>query len=279
MENNTDNQYRHSEGTFHINEVEEFQNKGPSDQTRFTYESINYIHEVLPRDINDIVQRKLLASPRWTVVTANLPIDVYQKVENASDTGHIICSYRSGSSSVRIESEEISTKTDKIDEIDPCYQELNVYARLIQELCLNACLAKGNHSRIEAFSHVEVLRYFWNYYSSASTGVRHTDIKEKNHWSIIYYLNDCPGTGTRIWQNEYGEGESVLVPHVAGTAVLFPAWWMHTGMGATENRHRCALNILFKARTNGGLAKSHEDMPSEVNTTSFDTVLDNLSSI
>ena len=234
-----------------------------SDETRFTYESINYLHDVLPREINDIVHRKLLSQPRWTVVTANLPIEVFQNLHQASDTGHILCSYRSGKDSVRIESEEIHTKTDAIDGSDPCYQDLNVYAGLIQELCLGACIAKGKHGRIEAFSNIEVLRYFWNYYSSSSTGAKHTDIKQRNHWSLIYYLNDCPGTGTRIWQNEYGEGESVLVEHIAGTAVLFPAWWMHTGMGATENKHRCCLNILFKAQPNAGLAKSHEDMPND----------------
>ena len=54
MENNIDKQYAHSEGTFHINEVKGLENKGPSDESRFTYESINYLHDVLPRDINDI---------------------------------------------------------------------------------------------------------------------------------------------------------------------------------------------------------------------------------
>ena len=58
MENNIDNQYPHSESTFHINEVKGLENKNPSDGSRFTYESINYLHDVLPRDINDIVQRK-----------------------------------------------------------------------------------------------------------------------------------------------------------------------------------------------------------------------------
>jgi len=208
----------------------------------FDINGVNFFKNVLPKDINNILHKRLMGHSRWTVVTNHLPIDVFQMAHGGTDAGSIICSYRDKtSSSIRIESEWIFVDDDFVD---PHMDDLNFYADLIQNLVLNRSITSKGFVEKNAFRNVIVKRYFWNYYHSNSIGLEHTDIKEENHWSIIYYLNDNPGTGTRILTPD---GEEIISPHVAGDAVLFPANWVHNGISPEGNTHRTCLNILFKA--------------------------------
>ena len=209
----------------------------------FDVDGINYFKNVLPRDINSILHSRLLGHSRWNLVTDNLPIDVFQMSHGGTDAGSIICSYRNkNSSSIRVESEWIFVDDDFVD---PQMSDLNFYADLIQSLIIDRSIVHREHLRAKAFENINPVRYFWNYYHSNSVGIEHTDIQEPNHWSIIYYLNDNPGTGTRIIKPD---GEEVISPQIAGDAVMFPSHWVHNGVSPQGNTHRCCLNILFKAR-------------------------------
>jgi len=208
----------------------------------FDVNGVNFFKNLLPRDINNILHKRLMGHSRWTVVTNHLPIDVFQVAHGGTDAGSIICSYRDkNSSSVRIESEWIF-----IDDnfVDPHMDDLNFYANLIYTLVLEKSIKTTGFMEKKAFTNFHLKRNFWNYYHSNSVGLEHTDIQEENHWSIIYYLNDNPGTGTRILTPN---GEEIISPHVAGDAVLFPANWVHNGISPEGNTHRTCLNILFKA--------------------------------
>tara|TARA_A100001035_G_scaffold274545_1_gene266661 strand:- start:415 stop:1065 length:651 start_codon:yes stop_codon:yes gene_type:complete len=212
----------------------------------FNPNDINIFENVLPLDINSEMHSVLMSHPRWTVVSDNLPIDIFQLTHGGCDAGMIICSYRNlKSNSIRIESERIRTDSDQGD---PTMNDLNFYGDLIKKLILNKCIVKNGYTSYEAFFNITTVRYFWNYYHDSSVGVPHTDINEPNHWSIIYYLNDNPGKGTIVWKpNEDGTVEEILVPHVAGNACIFPSHWRHSGTTPNKNTHRSCLNILFKA--------------------------------
>ena len=208
----------------------------------FDVNGANFYPKVLPKDINNLLHKRLLGHARWNVVTDNLPIDVFQQAHGGTDAGSIICSYRDpDSASVRVESEWIFVDDDYED---PHMKDLNFYAELIGMLVLGRSIVAKEFLRSKAFSQVHTKRYFWNYYHSNSIGLEHTDITEPNHWSIIYYLNDNPETGTRIIKPD---GTEIISPQVAGDAVLFPSHWVHNGIPPKGNTHRCCLNILFKA--------------------------------
>ena len=184
----------------------------------FDPNDINIFENILPKDINDEMHSVLMSHPRWTVVTDNLPIDIFQLTHGGCDAGMITMN------------------------------DLNFYGDLIKKLVFNRCIVKNGYTSYEAFFNQTTVRYFWNYYHDSSVGVPHTDINEPNHWSIIYYLNDNPGKGTIVWKpNEDGTVEEILVPHVAGNACIFPSHWRHSGTTPNKNTHRSCLNILFKA--------------------------------
>ena len=209
----------------------------------FDVNGANIYPKVLPRDINDLLHKRLLGHARWNIVTDNLPIDVFQQCHGGTDAGSIICSYRDpDSASIRVESEWIFVDDDFED---PYMKDLNFYAEMIGMLVLDRSIVSKEYLRSKAFSQVQTKRYFWNYYHSNSIGLEHTDIGEDNHWSIIYYLNDNPDTGTRIIKPD---GTEIISPQVAGDAVLFPSHWVHNGIPPKGNTHRCCLNILFKAK-------------------------------
>ena len=42
--------------------------------------------------------------------------------------------------------------------------------------------------------------------------------------------------------------EEILVPSVAGNAVLFPSHYIHTGTPPSNLDHRCCLNIIFESQ-------------------------------
>ena len=209
----------------------------------FDVNGANFYPKVLPKDINDYLHKLLVSTARWNIVTDNLPIDVFQQSHGGTDAGSIICSYRDvESASIRVES-ELKLNDDNYN--DPLMKELNFYAEMIGRLVLNRSIVKKEYLISQAFSEVHAKRYFWNYYHSNSIGLEHTDITEPNHWSIIYYLNDNPDTGTRIVKPD---GTELIAPNNAGDAVLFPSNWVHNGIPPKGNTHRCCLNILFKAK-------------------------------
>jgi len=209
----------------------------------FDVNGVNIYNKILPKDINSILHKRLLGHARWNIVTDNLPINVFQQVHGGTDAGSIICSYRDkNSDSIRVESEWIYIDDD-FD--DPLMRDLNFYAELIGMLVLDRSIVAREYIRSQAFREVHTKRYFWNYYHSNSIGLEHTDITEPDHWSIIYYLNDNPDTGTRIIKPD---GTEIISPQVAGDAVLFPSHWVHNGISPKGNTHRCCLNILFKAK-------------------------------
>jgi hypothetical protein len=209
----------------------------------FDPSDINEFHNVLPTDVNNLLHKTVLSYPKWTIVTDNLPINIFQMVNGGSDAGMILCSYRNkNSNSILVESEY-----KRIDE-NGDVGELNFYADMIHKLVLDKCIKSDGICSINAFTNIQVVRYFWNYYHDSSIGIEHTDIDEENHWSIIYYLNTVPGKGTRIFKPN--TTEEILIPHIAGNAVLFPSTWVHAGTSANKNTHRSCLNILFKATLN-----------------------------
>ena len=65
----------------------------------FNPNDINIFENVLPLDINSEMHSVLMSHPRWTVVSDNLPIDIFQLTHGGCDAGMIICSYRNKNSS------------------------------------------------------------------------------------------------------------------------------------------------------------------------------------
>lgn len=197
---------------------------------------VNMMPDLLPKNINKLIHDELINSSRWRVVTNNKPIEKFQFAYNKADSGLILCSY---------EDKEGPNNFTDIDNNDPHLQKLNFYADLILELALQRCVVKTDFEFWPVFGDVKVLRHFWNYYHNDSLGTWHTDKDDTdNAWSLIYYLNDAKDCGTRIIEND----EEILVPQIAGSAVLFPSNFNHAGTSANENHHRCNLNILFTAK-------------------------------
>ena len=79
----------------------------------FDVNGVNFYPKILPRDINDLLHKRLVSTARWNIVTDNLPIDVFQQAHGGTDAGSIICSYRDlESASIRVESEWILNDDD-----------------------------------------------------------------------------------------------------------------------------------------------------------------------
>jgi hypothetical protein len=197
--------------------------------------TVNYLPKILDENIVDIIHEKLLASPRWLVATNRVNINLFQKGEDATDSGLILCSY---------ENQEKDYKFSPDHNDDVQFRELNFFADLILDLCLQKCYDDLGFDKLPVFKNVKVVRYFWNYYHNDSKGTMHIDSNEKDHWSIVFYVNHCPNSGTFI---EDDTGNSTIISHIMGDAVIFPAFFKHRGLSPEKHRHRCCLNILFKA--------------------------------
>lgn len=196
---------------------------------------VNTMPSLVPRNINYLIHKEVLDSSRWRVVTNNQPIEKFQFSNNKADSGMILCSY---------EDKDGPSNFNDTDNTDPSLQNLNFYAKLILDLALQRCVVKTDFDNWPVFANVKVLRYFWNYYHHDSEGTWHTDKDDTdNAWSLIYYLNDAEQCGTKIIE----DGKEILIPQVAGDAVLFPSNFEHAGTSANKNSHRCNLNILFTA--------------------------------
>ena len=104
----------------------------------FDVNGVNIYNKILPRDINNILHKRLLGHARWNVVTDNLPIDVFQQVHGGTDAGSIIVLIEIRTSdSIRVESEWIYIDDD-FD--DPLMRDLNFYAEIIGMLVLDRLL-------------------------------------------------------------------------------------------------------------------------------------------
>ena len=202
---------------------------------------INLLSNVLNQNIVDIIHKRLIECPRWLIATNRVNIDLFQRSEQATDSGFILCSY---------ENHEKDFKFSLDSNDDPVFRELNFYADLIFELCLQQCYDGLGFDRLPIFTNLRVARYFWNYYHNDSKGTSHIDYNENNYWSIIFYVNDCPEGGTVIIDDL---GVEHIVPHVPGDAVIFPSTFRHRGLSPNKNHHRCCLNILFKADRMGNI--------------------------
>ena len=106
----------------------------------FDVNGVNFYPKILPRDINDLLHKRLVSTARWNIVTDNLTIDVFQQSHGGTDAGSIICSYRDlESASIRVES-ELKLNDDNYN--DPLMKELNFYAEMIGRLVLNRSIVK-----------------------------------------------------------------------------------------------------------------------------------------
>lgn len=196
---------------------------------------INLLPNILNQNVVEILHKKLIECPRWAIATNRVNIDMFQRGEKAADSGLILCSY---------ENHEKNLKFSLDNTEDLVFSELNFYADLIFELCLQQCYDDSGFDRLPILTNLKVARYFWNYYHHDSKGTLHIDYNETNYWSIIFYINQCPEGGTVIIDDL---GIEHLVPHVPGSAVIFPANFQHRGLSPNKNSHRCCLNILFRA--------------------------------
>jgi hypothetical protein len=196
---------------------------------------ISVFQNILNEEIVDILHKKLIDSPRWLVATNRVSIDFFQKGHDATDSGLILCSY---------ENQERDYKFSPDSNDDPIFRELNFFADLILDLVLNRCRDNLGFDNLPVFKNVKVIRYFWNYYHNNSKGTVHIDSDEENHWSIVFYINQCPEGGTVICNND---DQEITIPHVSGDAVIFPSSRKHYGLSPEKNHHRVCLNILFKA--------------------------------
>lgn len=200
--------------------------------------NVNEVHtfsNILTDEILEILHHKLLLSPRWLVSTNRNPINLFQRAEEATDNGFIMCTYED-------KSRDYTMSLDSND--DPIFQDLNFFASLILDICTGRCRDDAFLEQLPVFKNISVVRYFWNYYHNTSKGTYHQDLDEPNSWSIIFYINECPEGGTIIIDDE---GKEHNIPHIPNTAVIFPAHFIHVGKSPAANKHRCCLNILFKA--------------------------------
>ena len=184
---------------------------------------IKQYSDILPQDINSILYDSLLRHSGW-----NLIVDPKFSVFNpGTDSGMILASMADSKSN------------------GDQYNNLNFYANLILQLITNKTTVKLEHTTVNFFSHIEILRCYWNYYHSNSIGIDHPDTMEEDHWSLIYYLNDVEDAGTKIIDEN---NEIVIIPSIATNAVLFPSSYIHCGLPPKNYQHRCCLNIVFKAK-------------------------------
>ena len=186
---------------------------------------ITKFESLLPANINDILYNHLIHHYGWNIITDKH----FSKFSKGTDSGMILSSMKGG----------VSTGKD--------FEKLNLYAEIILDLVIKGSVVTKDFVVRNRFTNPVMKRCFWNYYHSNSCAEEHCDTTEKNHWSIVYYLNDVEGAGTRIIDGE--TEEDILVPSVAGNAVLFPSSYIHTGTPPSELNHRCCLNIIFEAES------------------------------
>jgi hypothetical protein len=105
---------------------------------------------------------------------------------------------------------------------------------IIAELILNTVLTKQKKYNL---SNIRIVRVLWNYYNRSSSGVLHIDNANKNHGSVIYYLNTCDAH-TII--------EDKSIPCIMGTAVIFNANKIHKGTGPVRDKQKYCMNIVFE---------------------------------
>lgn len=202
------------------------------------HKEVNILPKLLPADVTEYIHQKLLACPRFIVVTNNVPIQRFQKAHSSADAGLIVASY---------EDTENTNKVSPDNNTDPITHELNILAEMILELALKRCYVSSGFDQFPTFTNIKVKRIFWNYYHRDSKGTFHIDDNAENTWSIILYLNTANGCGTWIKECINGIENDMLISQVAGDAVLFPSSFEHGGTSANPGMHRCCVNILFSA--------------------------------
>ena len=78
-----------------------------------------------------------------------------------------------------------------------------------------------------------------------------TELEHHSNYVPWHYLRKLKGIKINFAEiNSDGETEEdILVPSVAGNAVLFPSSYIHTGTPPSGLNHRCCLNIIFEAES------------------------------
>ena len=198
------------------------------------HKEVNTLPKLLSADVTEYIHRKLLACPRFLVVTNNVPIRRFQMAYGAADGGLIVSSYEDTDNPNNLTADNNN---------DPATRDLNVFAEMILELALNRCYV----DQLPSFANIKIKRIFWNYYHLDSKGTFHIDDDDENTWSIILYLNTANGCGTSIKECIDGIENDMMISQVAGDAVLFPSSFEHAGTSANPGMHRCCVNILFSA--------------------------------
>jgi hypothetical protein len=179
---------------------------------------------IIQQDLNDILYESLLRHSGWNLIVDSK----FSKFNAATDSGMILASMANGKSN------------------GDQYNDLNFYAEIILQLIVNKTKVSLEHTEVNLFNDVKMLRCYWNYYHSNSIGIDHPDTMEENHWSIVYYLNDVKDAGTKIIDEN---NDTIIVPSISTNAVLFPSSYIHCGLPPKNYEHRCCLNIIFKAHS------------------------------
>jgi len=177
---------------------------------------------ILPKDINEILYESLLRHSGWNLILDSK----FSKFNSGTDSGMILASMNDGKSN------------------GDQYNTLNFYANLILQLVTNNTKVELEHTKVNFFSRIEMVRCYWNYYHSNSIGIDHPDTMEPNHWSLIYYINDVEDAGTKIINED---NEILIIPSISTNAVVFPSSYIHCGLPPKGYQHRCCLNIIFKS--------------------------------
>jgi len=83
----------------------------------------------------------------------------------------------------------------------------------------------------------DILRFYWNYYDTSSSGNYHVDKRKNNIISIVYNLHSNDG-GTEFKDlNKFYKSNE-------GQAIIFPSNIMHKGVAPKKFNHRFNLNIV-----------------------------------
>lgn len=165
---------------------------------------------------NNLIINNLKESSNWKLANDYSDYNVKFDLDKFSDNGFILSSYD--------EALQISKEP---------FFNVSAYHIFVKVLTL---------ANLNLNDYVPV-RYLWNYYNRASTGISHTDDYHYNqnfkHYSIVYYLKKSDG-GTVINGNFFED--------TPGRAVLFDSNTYHYGVGPKQYSDRFLLNIMYRTK-------------------------------
>jgi len=180
----------------------------------FVIENLFKDDEFNADEFNDIVIKKISTHPGWYLSNdeerQKLSVD-----DDYSDTGMLLESFYS---------QNINQSEN--------HQEINFIGNMIYEKILESIPFE--------FVNPKLVRFLWNYYNRASTGVPHKDMADNidgNFCSIVYHLNNCDGK-TIIGDDEFLSK--------SGQCLIFDSKKLHQGIGPKKYPKRYCLNIMIE---------------------------------